>query len=484
MKKSYAKIIGKKYILLLFSSLFCNILFGQCVTEVWGGARHCLALQNDSTVWTWGAPGSLGDGTGLERDAPVQVHGTNNIGFLNSVVHVMSGELFNFALKRDGTVWSWGGNGASGFTGTLGDGTTVASRNNAVQVVGLDSAIALGGRGYHSLVIRVDSSVWGWGSNLGGAVPPGGGQLGLDTAVSHGSNVAIKIAGITKHARQVTGGGFFSLVLLSDYTLVAFGNNYFGQLGVGDTSSRHVPTPVVGLSNVIKVSGGWQHAVALKADGTVWAWGKNQQGQLGTGDTLNRNVPTQVTGLNNVIAISGGDYSTLALKADGTVWAWGGNERGECGDGTKVTRKHPVQVTGLTNITYIAARDYHNVAIKGDGTLWAWGWDLNGQCGVGNTHDTLWVPKQVQVLGLSCITTGIETNEKTKAVKIYPNPVGNFATIKSESDLDLVTIYNALGEIILKEKVNATEYKVDLSKQISGIYFLQTQNTYLKIIKE
>jgi len=484
MKKLHAKTIYKKHLLLLFSSIFCNLIFGQCVTEVWGGARHCIALQNDSTVWTWGAPGSLGDGTSVERDAPVQVHGANNVGFLTSVVHVMSGELFNFALKRNGTVWSWGGNGASGFTGTLGDGTTVASRNNAVQVVGLDSAIALGGRGYHSLAIRVDSSVWGWGSNLGGAVPPGGGQLGMDTAVSHGSNVAIKINGITKHARQVTGGGFYSLVLLSDYTLVAFGNNYFGELGVGDTTSKHVPTAVVGLSNVIKVSGGWQHAVALKGDGTVWTWGKNQQGQLGTGDTLNRNVPTQVVGLSNVIAVSGGDYSTLALKADGTVWAWGGNERGECGDGTKITRKNPVQVSGLTNITYIAARDYHNVAIKADGTLWAWGWDLNGQCGTGSTHDTLWTPKQVQVLGLSCTTTtGIETIETSTQVKVYPNPANNIITVELGTKNEELQIVDLLGKEIMRLLLPYESLDIDISSLQPGVYFIKTKQDTKKFIK-
>ncbi len=474
MKKGYFELnklqkCWKNALFLLCFVTYFNLCFSQCITEVWGGARHCIALRSDSTVWTWGAPGALGDGTNLERDVPVEVHGPNNIGFLDSVIHVMSGELFCFALKANGTVWSWGANIASGFTGTLGDGTTVSSRNNAVRVAGLDSVIALGGRGYHSLAIRGDSSVWGWGSNLGGAFPPGGGQLGMDTSVSHGSNVAIKIKGLGA-ARQVTGGGFFSLVLLSNHTIMAFGNNYFGELGVGDTASRHSPSLVAGLTNVAMVSGGWQHSVALKSDGTVWTWGKNLEGQLGTGDTINRNTPTQVAGLNGIISVSGGDYSTLALKSDGTVWAWGGNERGECGDGTKITRKRPVRVAALTNIIYIAARDYHNVAIKSDGTLWSWGWDLNGQCGNGSTKDTVWTPMQIS--GLGCMTTGLATPRSSLDIVVYPNPSPAVITIENLKQ-GTVLISNLQGQQLKVPVVGSAKNSFDFSGFPGGIYFIK-----------
>jgi uncharacterized repeat protein (TIGR01451 family) len=82
-------------------------------------------------------------------------------------------------------------------------------------------------------------------------------------------------------------------------------------------------------------------------------------------------------------------------------------------------------------------------------------------------------------------TTGVESNYiNNKNVIVYPNPTNNMVVVKSQTELGLVTIYNVVGAVIYTQKVNANEQQIDLSKQASGIYFLQTQNTYLKIIKE
>jgi len=65
-------------------------------------------------------------------------------------------------------------------------------------------------------------------------------------------------------------------------------------------------------------AGGW-HTVALKPDGTVVAWGVNDEGQC--------NVPSD---LKNIIAIAAGAWHTVALRQDGTVVAWGGNASDQC----------------------------------------------------------------------------------------------------------------------------------------------------------
>ena len=61
------------------------------------------------------------------------------------------------------------------------------------------------------------------------------------------------------------------------------------------------------------------HILAINYDGTVVAWGDNQFGQC--------NVPD---GLNDVVSIVCGDFHSLALKSDGTVVAWGWNRYDEC----------------------------------------------------------------------------------------------------------------------------------------------------------
>jgi alpha-tubulin suppressor-like RCC1 family protein len=41
-------------------------------------------------------------------------------------------------------------------------------------------------------------------------------------------------------------------------------------------------------------SGGFDHNLAVKTDGSLWAWGRNGYGQLGLGDSTTRTVPALV----------------------------------------------------------------------------------------------------------------------------------------------------------------------------------------------
>ncbi len=71
----------------------------------------------------------------------------------------------------------------------------------------------------------------------------------------------------------------------------------FGQLGLGDTADRNLPTPVtVGLGGraAALIACGWRHSVAATADGGVWSWGRGTNFQLGHGDEADRLVPTQL----------------------------------------------------------------------------------------------------------------------------------------------------------------------------------------------
>ncbi|MCM8824954.1 MAG: hypothetical protein NC937_02195, partial [Candidatus Omnitrophica bacterium] len=101
--------------------------------------------------------------------------------------------------------------------------------------------------------------------------------------------------------KAIVAGGWHTVALKGDGTVVAWGYNGYGQCNVP-----------AGLTNVVAIAAGGAHTVALKGDGTVVAWGDNWYGQC--------DVPA---GLTNVVAIAAGGAHTVALKGDGTLVAWG-----------------------------------------------------------------------------------------------------------------------------------------------------------------
>ena len=91
-----------------------------------------------------------------------------------------------------------------------------------------------------------------------------------------------------------------------------------GTISVLDGADVLAPEPPGGLKDVLITSVGWSHALALRGDGTVVAWGDNRFGQT--------NVPTDLT---NIVSVAAGAYHNLALNSDGNVVAWGNNSFGQ-----------------------------------------------------------------------------------------------------------------------------------------------------------
>jgi alpha-tubulin suppressor-like RCC1 family protein len=135
------------------ASLTSSLSGAQAQERIAAGAYHSLAVRSDGTVWAWGYNrfGQLGDGTILNRTAPVQVPG------LSEVVAVAAGGLHSLAVRSDGTVWAWGNNSAYG---QLGDGTTT-DRTAPVQVQGLSEVVTVAAGYHHSLAVRSDGTGWG-----------------------------------------------------------------------------------------------------------------------------------------------------------------------------------------------------------------------------------------------------------------------------------------------------------------------------------
>ena len=373
--------------------------------SIWGGAREAITLKPDGTVWTWGlnAHGQLGNGTTTDSSLPVQVLGPGGTSYLNGIIAVMGGEQHNIALKSDGTLWTWGSNHED----QLGDGNATDS-STPVQVSGLTSIVKLAGRGYHSVAVKSDGTLWTWGWDEYGALGNGVADTNYDYPVP------IEVQGVSNPI-MITAGFQFSIALMQDHTLMAWGSNAEGEIGDGTTNDRLSPVPVPGIDQVVWVSAGWTHVVAIRAGGTVWVWGANNwqgafdcedtyddnnlgfycgYGMLGDGTTADHYTPEQVPGLSGAIMALGGDSSTSVLLRDGTVWTFGSNGAGQLGVSGIYQSLVPVQVQGLCHAVYIMTRDFHNEALCNDGTLWSWGSGDNGELGNGTVNNSA-VPVQV-----------------------------------------------------------------------------------------
>jgi len=89
--------------------------------------------------------------------------------------------------------------------------------------------------------------------------------------------------------------------------LWSWGNNPFGQLGLGNTSGRSSPVQVGALTAWSQVASGSSSSFAIITDGTMWSWGRNSEGRLGLGDTVDRSSPVQVGALTAWSQVSAGD---------------------------------------------------------------------------------------------------------------------------------------------------------------------------------
>ena len=117
------------------------------------GEFQVAAIKTDGTLWSWGYNnmGQLGlnEGTGGQPgsySSPVQVGTDTTWRDVN-----IQGAQSTFAIKTDGTLWSWGYN----YKGRLGlNQGTPASRSSPTQIGSQTDVIRLGGGQYNTMYIR------------------------------------------------------------------------------------------------------------------------------------------------------------------------------------------------------------------------------------------------------------------------------------------------------------------------------------------
>src|SRR3989442_1044986 len=214
---------------------------------------------------------------------------------------------------------------------------------------------------------------------------PGSGYLlasaaGLSGATSTAFAVTLTFAAVTASGLHTCG---FTIVTGAPY---CWGANGSGQLGDGTMTNRS--SPVLGQApagvSFAAGTGGAAHTWGVTAAGAAYCWGDNGFGQLGDGTTTSQSSPVLVQAPPGVsfAAVTGGVAHTCGVTAAGIAYCWGRNLEGQLGDGTTTTnRLTPVLVQAPAGVSFAAvgAGDFHTCRVTATGAAYCWGANVRGQ---------------------------------------------------------------------------------------------------------
>ncbi|MBI1860443.1 MAG: hypothetical protein HYR96_05960 [Deltaproteobacteria bacterium] len=342
-----------------------NLGTDRTVKQVSAGWNHVCGLLDDGSVKCWGQntygqlgqghSRHIGDNSSEMADDLIPI----DLGSLQRAILVSAGGHFSCVLLENGSVKCWGRNHygqlGQGHANNLGDGAGEMGDNlPAIDLGGGRTAKYISAGTYHACALLDNDSVKCWGYNVDG-------QLGQESVASMGDganemgdSLASVNLGTGRKAKLVSAGSCHSCVFLDDDSMKCWGNNDFGQLGLGHTSNigdgademgENLLALDFGSRRVRQPVTGFDFTCALLDNGTASCWGINDEAQLGLEHTNNIGDQTGELGAGlsaislgsgrSVRQISAGNWSyhTCALLDNGTAKCWGHNQYGQLGQG-------------------------------------------------------------------------------------------------------------------------------------------------------
>jgi len=278
------------------------VIGGLTFRSMTTGLEHTCALTPDDSVYCWGdnTYAQLGAGTAAPCGAmaerpcrvPVPVRVPGDLRF----VQVSAGRWHTCGITRDGTAYCWGSNQH----GELGDPAVpvqcsgfpalISCLRDAPNPVSGDLRFTqLSAGALHTCGVATGGAAYCWG-HVTREFTTGAAELG-NTAhagfhgTEHGSQAPVRVEGGLVF-REVSAGLQRSCGVTIDDRAVCWGNNNFGQLGIGTMAPRYstrpqpVRIPVVAGAPALNES---DHGCAVATRGRIWCWGGyNFFGELGS----------------------------------------------------------------------------------------------------------------------------------------------------------------------------------------------------------
>jgi alpha-tubulin suppressor-like RCC1 family protein len=287
---------------------------------------------------------------------------------------IVAGDESTCLLAQGGAAYCWGTDTA----GALGNGVSLGVELTPVAVTGNHTYTALSGAEFFRCGLSGELPLC-WGQTLIGGT---NGNLYTDsvpTSVTSDLPPLATIATGPSHACGLTKAGI----------AYCWGENYFGQLGIGDTLRHHSAVAVAGGMRWTAISVGFWHTCALTADSTTFCWGENLVGELAASpDSLPLSTtPLAIAGAPKFASLSAGSLYTCGVTGAGALYCWGWNYAGNLGDSTTSNTEIPTPV-GQPNLVFrsVVASSANSIALTTCGittanAVYCWGWGGYGQIG-------------------------------------------------------------------------------------------------------
>lgn len=309
-----------------------------------------IGIDKNKKLYVWGQNsfGQLATGDRAARTIPTLVDPTKEW------KHIAAGKSHILVISTNGELFAAGKN----TSGQLGIGTYVNS--SVLEKVGTKTDwVQVFAAGDQSYALDSEKNVYAWGFNNYG-------QLGVGKN-DNNINVPTKVAGETKW-KKIAGGEFHALGISETNELFSWGRNTTGQLGLGYNSSSKNTSPIKIEGNTwTDIACGNMFSGAINSSGELYTWGLNNYGQLGIGNTSSRNQPTKVN-IDFVSSISFGGYHSFAVSSDNgenKVYCWGRNNEAQLGLGstTPAAYTSPTQNSKLSLVETIISGELSSFAI-------------------------------------------------------------------------------------------------------------------------
>ncbi|ACY12809.1 Alpha-tubulin suppressor and related RCC1 domain- containing protein-like protein [Haliangium ochraceum DSM 14365] len=329
----------------------------------------------------------------------------------NGLRRIVAGSAHTCVLTGEGKVRCWGENqyGQLGY-GNLQDigGAATHLPYTAGDVPLPEPARQLVAGYDHTCALLESGLIYCWGKNNFG-------QLGYNRDDNVGDGEPVTSAGYVTLgglATKIAAGGNHTCAILEGGFLRCWGENTYGQLGLGHSNPIGDNENVFAAGNVELGDGvvvedialGFSHTCALLAGGGMRCWGYNGHGQLGYGhdDNLGDNESLETQGNvavpGPVRKIVAGGQHTCALLQNNKLRCWGDGGDGRTGYGER-NGTNPAygddpgelpngsldDIDTGADVTDVVAGGAHTCALLSNGALKCWGTGSNGRLGYSDT---------------------------------------------------------------------------------------------------